>query len=610
MKVKLLVVAVLATLYGVSSCAGSSTLRPTPSLAHSLEAQASFQPIRARWLLSTKRERTALLPSLRAFQAQYRGDPLARVASAYLAFVALDRNELDQAAALAREIRMGPIGNTRDLGTIVDGASLAHAGQPEAALQLLDPLVGKMIDSFAKDLLHEAAVNAAVDAHRWYQAVVYMNEWVRGTNEQEMAALRDKLDKLLVQFPAGSLETALRAMGAVRQKDLWERELRQALAMRLTAVAMERSDPKLARSVLNTSRRVVGLGEEGTLLARLATSGGRAPRIVGATVGLMVDTDSQLRSGRSAQVVAGVLQVFHPGHRGPRQQSPSPILITQDVPPQGSLENVLDDLAYKGASVIIAGYDAKRAAQVARYAEAQSISVLLLVAPDQMPRGARFTFVVGTEDPSWQSPVSSQAASQVDLSRSVRVGSGKAPEGPLFASCDSRPPRAAQPAFPVAAWREANVEAVAIDGSRDCASRVLADLDSLGFTPMVYLGLEAREAKQSYRGQLRVGSCGLLDAEGASEPDSLRQWRLMQGSRPTFFQALGRDAAKIAYGAVARLPRGTVSGLEQVMKRRVEVQQALVRAENVLWTSTNRGFDGERRLRRQVQYEPVGKHRL
>ena len=82
------------------------------------------------------------------------------MAEAYLAFIALDRGNPAEARAMAQRVREGPSGNTRDLGTLIDGASLAREGKPEKALQLLDPLVGRMIDSFAQDLLHGRQVGA------------------------------------------------------------------------------------------------------------------------------------------------------------------------------------------------------------------------------------------------------------------------------------------------------------------------------------------------------------------------------------------------------------------------------------------------------------------
>lgn len=596
----------LSATLSVSSCAGSSSVQPVPSLAESLGAQASFQTIREQWLLSTPQERAALEPKLEAFRVRHGSDPLARIAEAYLAFIALDRNDRHRARALAFRVRQGPLGNTQDLGTLIDGAVLARSDEPEAALQLLDPLVGKMIDAFAQDLLHEAAVAAAVDAHRWYQAIVYMNEWIRSSNDQDLPSLRPKLDSLLATFPPTSLESALRAMGAARQGDIWEKELREALATRLATIAMERSDSDLARSVLETSRAVVGMGEAGTSLAQLATSGGRAPRVIQARVGWVLQTGERLMTSRSSQAVTGALEVFRPGrsmdHVPGLSEVEAPVLITRNLDPEETLKDALDDLAYQGASVLVGGYDPEGASELAAYGESESIPVLLLVAPATLPKGARYTFVVGTPEPRWTTPVTGQAAKQVDPDRAVRIGMGEPPEHPLAFSCKQPPARIEEPTFPIADWRKAGIEAVAVDGPAWCARPLLHDLQSAKFTPAVFLGLEARDAAQPFDGTLHVASCGYLDEATEREPATLRAFRSASGRAPTWFQALGRDAALIAHNAVAPLPRDTFTRLQEVLQRRAETQERLAQGQASLWTTTAQGFAGARVLSREVRF--------
>jgi hypothetical protein len=589
---------------GMLSCTGTQALQPVPSLARSIDAQSSFQLIRERWMLSTWEERAGLEPQLEAFRHRYPSDPLARLAEAYLALLALQRDERPKAMALARRVRSGPAGNTRDLGTLVDGASLARAGEPEAALQLLDPLVGKMIDTFAQDLLHETVVTTAVHAHRWYQAVVYMNEWIRSTNEAELPAVRERLEALLVEFPPAALETALRAMGAARQGDIWERELREAIAARLAKVALDRSDPNLARSVLETSRTIVAGDELGTL-AQLATSGGRAPRIVSARVGWVAETASRSLGGRSAQAVAGALEVFKPEHTldlpsGQPGVDP-PVLILRDVGPDGSRQEALDDLVHQGVSLIVGGYDPTGAAELAAYAEAHSLAAVLLVAPVPAPANPRFSFVLGEPDPTWTT-TASHASSQVDPETSARIAVGEPPDRPLAYGCDRKAARIGETAFPAAAWKTQAVEAIVVEGPAWCARQVLQDLRTVRFSPRVLLGLEAREAAPPSGDHVFVATCGHLD----SNHDTVRAWRASSGEGPTWFQALGRDAALLAHDAVDPLPRDTFTNVRDVMTKRAEIQARLARAQALLWTSETKGFAGQRVLAREVRWIPYG----
>lgn len=588
---------------GTLSCAGTPASQPVPSLARSIDAQSSFQLIRERWLLSTWEERVGLEAALDAFRHRHPSDPLARVAESYLALVLLHRGEQRKAMALARRVRRGPVGNTRDLATLVDGAALARAGEPEAALQLLDPLVGKMIDTFAQDLLHETVVTTAVHAHRWYQAVVYMNEWIRAASEADLPAVRERLQALLVEFPPAALETALRAMGAARQGDIWERELREAIAVRLAKVAVERSDPGLARSVIETSRTIVG-DDLGTL-AQLATSGGRVPRIVGARVGWIAETASRSLGGRSAQAVAGALEVFKPERAldaasGQVVVDP-PVLILRDVSPDASRQEVLDDLAHEGVSLIVGGYDPTGAAELAAYAEANSLTVLLFVAPVPAPSNMRFSFVLGEADPTWETPSASHATSVVDPSSSVHVAVGEPPNRPLAYGCDRKAVRVGETAFPAAAWKTQAVDAVVVDGPAWCARQVLQDLHTARFTPRVLLGLEAREAAPPSGDHVFVATCGQID----SDHETVRAWRASSGESPTWFQALGRDAALLAHDAVDPLPRDTFTNVRDVMTKRVETQVRLANAQALLWTSESTGFAGQRVLARNVRWIPL-----
>ena len=596
---------VLFAALGMLSCTSTPASQPVPSLARSIDAQSSFQLIRERWLLSTWEEREGLAPALDAFRHRHPSDPLARLAEAYLALLALQRDDRPKAMALARRVRRGPAGNTRDLGTLVDGASLARAGEPEAALQLLDPLVGKMIDTFAQDLLHETVVTTAVHAHRWYQAVVYMNEWIRSANEADLPAVRERLEALLVEFPPAALETALRAMGAARQGDIWERELREALAMRLAKVAMDRSDPNLARSVLETSRTIVAGDELGTL-AQLATSGGRAPRIVSARVGWVAETASRSLGGRSAQAVAGALEVFKPERTldlGSGQPAVDPpVMILRDVSPDGSRQEVLDDLVHEGVSLIVGGYDPTGAAELAAYAEAHSLVAVLLVAPVPAPANPRFAFVLGEPEPAWTNPTASHASSQVDPEKSARIAVGEPPDQPLAYACERKAVRVGETAFPAAAWKTQRVEAIVVEGPPWCARQVLQDLRTVRFSPRVLLGLEAREAAPPSGDHLFVATCGHLD----SDHESVRPWRASSGDSPTWFQALGRDAALLAHDAVDPLPRDTFTNARDVMTKRAEIQARLARAKAVLWTSETSGFAGQRVLAREVRWIPNG----
>ncbi|HOD21247.1 MAG TPA: hypothetical protein PKK83_03065 [Polyangiaceae bacterium] len=596
--------AVLWVAMGFVSCSRTSAEQPEPSLGRSVHAQTSFHVIRERWLLSTWDERLALESSLEAFRQRHRTDPLTRVAEAYLALLALHRGDSRKALALAHEVQQGPAGNTRDLSLLVQGAILARRGEPEAALQILDPLVGKLMDSFAQDLLHETVVNTAVYAHRWFQAIVYMNEWVHAANEADAPTVRKRIEALLHGFPPAALDTALRAM-STRQKDIWELALREALATHLARIAVTRSDPNLAKSLLETARTTVS-EDELVPLARLATSAGGAPRIIDARVGWLVETVSPAVSDRSAHALAGGLEVFKPqadaqntAQTMSQAATGPPNLVFHDVSSGDSRQDAMDSLVRDGVSIVVGGYDPAGASELAAYAESHSIAVVLLVAPVPPPQQPRFSFILGEADFSWSDLRASQAVSQVEVGKSARLGPGNPPELPYSYDCEGIPARVGDTSFPVASWKSQKIEAVAIDGSAQCARRVLTDLQAIRYSPRVYLGLEAREAASAFSNDsILVASCGYFDSDLAS----IRAWRDFSGHDPTWFQALGRDAAWLARTAVEPLPRHTLTDVRDVMKAREETQSRLAHAQGVLWTTKSSGFGGSRTMPRIIHW--------
>ena len=553
-------------------------------------------------------ERMSLEPRLQTFRQRFASDPLARLAEAYIALIALHQNNQDQAMAFARRVRQGPAGNTQDLGTLVEGATLARNNQPEAALALLDPLVGKVIDPFAQDLLHETAVTAAVNARRWYQAIVYINEWIHSTPRADLHAVRTRFEALLADFPADALESVLRSMSTARRDDIWERDLREAIVARMTSIAINRADAELARRILDSARDAVAVDSLDPL-ARLASFGGQAPRIVGARVGWITETSDALNRSRSAQAVAGSLEVFRPSRSfaPPDAQHPEdiPQLVVHDLS-QGSRHDAMTALAFEGVSLVIGGYDATGASELAAYAESQSIAVILFVAPVPAPSQSQFTFVLGEPELAWASPGEAHAASQVDPSKAARIAAihrqDPPADWPFTYGCEPKPWNPGESTYPVALWRERAIEAIAIDGPVECARRVLHDVQAARLTTKVLLGLEAREAAKAGSNHVLVATCGLLDGND----ETMQAWKASYGGNPSWFQALGRDAAMLAHEAVAPQRRGSFTDMRDVTNLRTEALARLANARTTLWTTDAPGFEGQRVMTRKVHWVPNG----
>lgn len=605
--------AAICTLVFCASCGGGSVEVPEPSLAQSLDAQRSFDPIRQMWNVSTPEARVSLAPRLRTFRARFPTDPLARVADAYLAFIALEQKQNAYAKTLASSLENVPQGNTRDLRTVVMGAVLARENRPEEALSLLDPLVGKMLDPFARDLLLETVVLAATQARKWYQAVVYMNEWFYSANEQATASLQKKLTDTLKTFPPDEMESIWNTLISSEHRDIWQRPLKQLLAIRVAEIATQRGDPHLARSVLESSRSVITQSPEGVALAQLATSGGRSARVIDARVGWLIDTRTTTATSRSSQAASGALQVFDPAesNRGANATGTwqKPVLVSQSFGTGEKQSDAIEELVIQGASIIVGGYDSVSAKQLSAYGEANSIAVMTLVHPGKLPDDARFTFVLGTKDASLHSDPPGPACAQVNLDRDLCIAelgpepSAQAPSQPNYVACPSGDSLHKFEPFPAATWRKNKVKAIAVDGTEACARMLLRDIFAARFTPQLYLGLQARQALTGPVGShVHVATCGHLDAPSDTQPPSMHAWVQATGRSPTWFEAIGRDAARLAYDAVSPLPSQTTMDPKQVMGLRAVVQQKLATEQTDLWTTKQTGFDKSNIILRNIYF--------
>lgn len=125
----------------------SSDARPESALASSRAAQREFRELHRRWIAATGPERARLEPELRTFLRRHDGDPRARLVRLYLAWVLIERGQLVPARELVDSTRQGPAGSAHDFADVAQAAILRREGRPDRALDLLDPLDGKIVDA-------------------------------------------------------------------------------------------------------------------------------------------------------------------------------------------------------------------------------------------------------------------------------------------------------------------------------------------------------------------------------------------------------------------------------------------------------------------------------
>jgi len=605
--------AVFAAILGAAAigaaCSGSSQRSETPvaSLAQSEQSQQAFQLIRQRWALATPHERLALEPELQEFRARFPTDPLTRVANVYLAWIALERGDLDTATRLADNVSKGPAGNTRDMAVLVIAAVRCRQGKPEAALDLLTPLVGKLLDPFSQEVMHAQLIDATIQARRWFEALAYMDDWLRSAEPHDRGAIRARLAVMMAGLPPDALELALRTMRGTRQRGGWSEDTRSLVAEQLSRIALGRSDPALARTVIETPGALETLGDAGDTLAQLASSGGLAPRVLDSTIGLVLPARNDLLRARAAEVVSGALEVFGPagsttdadGGSG-IAPSESPALITRDHRDIAAPSRApFDELAHEGAALIVAGFDADGALLASRFAESEAVPVILLHAPSEPLKDPKYTFVVGEGEDAIAAALT-EAASRGGR-KAARIGGAPAAETDRFASCEAKAVRAGELRFPLVDWRKQGVGAIALAGPSHCARDALLELTTARWAPALVVGLEAIgvEIPKSYAGTVSTAHAGLMGT-GRRDP-AMEAWVRAHGDVPSWWAALGRDASTLARQALAVLPRGAATEAAEVARRRDAVRRALETATAGLWTTSAAGFNGGRKLERAIE---------
>lgn len=592
-----LALAVLAT---VSSACGGRAAReaaPTAVLAESLSAQERYRALRAAWLERPRAERAGLEAEFREFARRFASDPLARGARAHLAWIAVEKGELAAARALADEVAVGSRGTLRDFGDVLAAAATRRQGDAAGALARLAPLVGKIIDPQARELYAEEIVGAAMDAGRHFEAVAYMDLWLRSTDDDGRDAVRHAVEAELARVPIEALEAVLRAMREGESQGGYGDETRRLVASRLAALALERSDARLARRLLDASRAAPVARRED--LADLASAGGAA-RVEGRVVGLVLALGSREQRERTAAVLSGVVAALGlPGEQGASADGVR--LATRDDggdPTRTAAR--LDELAALGASVVVAGIDAAQATAAVAHLANGSLPAVLVEPPSEPASAASPIFVL--EDANAPARERLAAALADRGARSIAlVGPGVTAEGaPPGACADVDSP--AVPRFPVAAWRTARIDGVLVSADATCAVDLARALRAARLSPTVALGLEAsRDARAG------VARRALFVASGrypfAPDDAVAVAWRARHAALPSFREASAHDAAALAAAALAEVPERTTRATPDVAAHHRAVASALATAVADLWTTASRGFGGARELARPISVE-------
>ena len=549
----------------------------------------------------------ALRTRIELFIAHWPDDGLTPLAHVYLALVTLAQGDLataDRELALCERL---PPGTTRDLWTVASAKRLRLGGNAEGAVLLLRPLVGKTVEPIMRSIFQEELALAALATHRDYEAISYMDAWLRAANEENPEQTRRTVAGLVEKLPKDVLLASLEAMRAQRASFGYGAEIERILSRRLVQIATTSGDAELARTLLDADAgALVVRGEAGAELGELASSRRGMNVVEGRTLGLLLPTELPALRDESADVLRGIMWALGlpKGVRGGGEASPAradaggaqhaACARLEAAPP-------LDEPGAGEAIHLVTRDDA-----VSRVRPG--------VPPETLPPGADFAFILGeararvVEELARAVPALAQSAvvPVVDASEVTILPAQGGRVGALAmlppVSCDIPAVRAGDPRFPLAQWDRDHVRNWLVTGSPGCASDVLGELSASHARGVVALTLEAA-ALPAHGAGVRVvsASAGVVPTAAAGDvrDDELRRFTERLGP-VGWWTALGRDAATLARVAMRGLPLGTAADAKEVESRRIRARDLLAGARARLWSTEAAGWQAGHVLARTV----------
>jgi hypothetical protein len=605
----------------VFACSRSAPTRPVATLPTTPLAQASFVRIREAWT-----ERRAKTGSLADYIHRFPDDGATPLVKVYLAFVLIEQGQLLEADGVLATVGDLPPGATRDLATVARARSLRLHNAPQSSLDLLRPLVGKVVDDADREYFLEELALTAIAAKDDYEALAYLDAWLRGVGEDDRDRVKAKIAQILDTLPRDVLEQTYRAMRQRGSASGYSSDTQKLVAARLSRIAVDTNDAALARWLLDVSgaSAVQTGGDAGLELGELAASRRGLSVVAGRTVGLLLPTRNRELRDEGADVVRGLSWALDLPRKPGAKDDPIRLVTRDEGPDPGSTRAALEELAGEGAAVILASFDRGSADRVSQWSEQSGLPVILLAAPSP-PRIPKTSAVVLGERSERELAMLTDALVRHGVKSAALVVDTADDEAAARAAesqagiillpavrCDAPLAEAGKPRFPVDSWLGSGAQGWLISGSTTCARDVLHDVKrfanrdlrkELTFAVTLEAGVPPSDV---FRGAVVLAaSAGIVPVlatkpEEAHEPD-VRAFMESFGARPSYWTALGRDGGVLAKAALAPLPEDTTNDPRNVEQRRTMVKNGLIGARAPLWTSDDRGIGPDRILPRALR---------
>jgi hypothetical protein len=553
---------------------------PNVALSSGVFAQTEFRTLRTRFFDADAKGRAALIKPLETYLTRHPNDERSTQVKVFLAWAYLERGERERARVLLGPVLEGPRGATRDFARVASAGLLAREGKTKRALDAFAELEGRIVDLDERFVYGEERTRAAFAAGDLAPAFYALLTWLAQSPPDRLERGRATAKSLLDTVPASDLALGLRGLARPDAERPTNPELESArvwlvstVVERLTRLAIERSDAKLARRVLDVSPAALRATPDGQRLVQLSTSGTRAPSIVGRAVGLLLDLGDATKRRRAAAVSAGMSRAL--GSANATRGGANVELIVRSS--SDRVENELLELASEGAALFVAGIDDESARAASAFAESHGIAVVLVRKPPVAVPSSGYTFVLGLGDADVERTLDEALATR-GAQRSERIGPGGT-------ACEPETQAPGGARFPLADFEKRGIGGLLVTGDASCARDLASEVRAKKRPFLLGLALEASETHATLGVPTLAVSVG-----GYPRNAPPGGW----------YEAIGHDAALLAARALEALPKdGLVQG-GSVEVLHEKARDALAVAEAELWTSEARGFAKARVLPRKL----------
>lgn len=586
----ILILFALLALLGVA-CGGSKSdpARPQATLASSYRAQRAVRELENTWASASPAERLQLQARLDKALHLHGDDPAASVLRHYLAWIQLERGDLAGSERLLLENDQRAKGTVNDFSRVLQAGISLRRGHAAPALQQLRLLHGKLIVPDHRATCDELLIEAALAQKQTALASHHMVDLLLNSPTLRQQPMQLKISNWLDRLPSSQIEDAYASLTREQAPDSSERrKYTQAVNLLLGLVRRRLLDSALKEQDAELAQRIIEHyvpGGDSEALAQLAATGNLPARVVGRSVGLILELGNTLLSQRSAQVALGLsatLDLFTP-----KSGSSETTLRTRTADQANGLALAYQQLISDGAAVIVAGMDDASATTIAGIAQRQRMPTLLVARDTSLANGQRWAFSLG-ESSQRISELLSNWASGRRLSPQI-----VAADDPR---CDFEGAAVGKASFPVAEWQTEGVSTLLVLGNQACAATLFDELHRAKYSPLLLLGLDTAHLLGAAPRTATLKAGSFPEQAGASA-----------AARHSWYYAIGHDAAVWTELVTRDLDSVMTNQPEEVELLHSKVATALRNAEvENLWTTEKRAFNDAAILERQLTVTTAG----